>query len=246
MSVLMNVVAVVCIATGSRGQAAEEQGAEQRGAEIGAEAPAKSAKTSAKTGAKSNSKASGSKGRGKGKGRKAASRGKQPAKMDEDNDVDNNGAGETAKAEGQNSSAVSCSLLPSIVRERPLLQTVHPEPSSVAQEAPRVEEAGPVMTPALRRANGPLTRARAQLDADSNVASTKNTDNSALCAYESEDEDISEEQEVEEMTSLDNIIVDLGSPARPSKGKGKGKRKAERDFEESPRAAKRVRSSRIV
>lgn len=63
-------------------------------------------------------------------------------------------------------------------------------------------------------ANVPLTRARVQLDADANVVGTKNTENSALCAYESEDEDILEEQEVEDMTSLDNIIVDLGRYVR--------------------------------
>lgn len=103
----MNVVAVVCVAAGSRGQAVGEKGAEQMGTEQKDATPAKSkAKTSTKTAAKSNSKAPGSKGRGKGKGRNAASRGKQPAKTDEDNDVDNDGAGETVKAEGRNSGAV--------------------------------------------------------------------------------------------------------------------------------------------
>ncbi|KAI0753084.1 hypothetical protein C8Q80DRAFT_1267524 [Daedaleopsis nitida] len=102
-----------------------------------------------------------------------------------------------------------------------------------------------VLGPALRRGNV-VPEAGAQAKAgpkEDGVPDTMNT-SQQLNSLAEDDEDSRDEEEVEAMTSLEDIVVDLSSPARPE-GR-KGKRKAECDFVESPRPAKRTRSLRVA
>ncbi|RDX49261.1 hypothetical protein OH76DRAFT_1556481 [Lentinus brumalis] len=64
----------------------------------------------------------------------------------------------------------------------------------------------------------------------------------------SSDDDFDEEEEVEAMTSLDNIVVDPGlSPFRPTRaGKENKKRHAEDELCDSPRPTRRARNLRVL
>ncbi|RPD52763.1 hypothetical protein L226DRAFT_617755 [Lentinus tigrinus ALCF2SS1-7] len=99
-------------------------------------------------------------------------------------------------------------------------------------------ESTPVSTPALKTAKG-----NACIQRRPSIAIKEHTNGEA-----SLEDDLREEEEVEVMTSLENIVVEpASSPVRAGRlGKENKKRGAEDDVCDSPRPAKRARTSTVL